>query len=213
MKENRRRIFIIGMILFLIPIIIGAVFYNKMPDMLPSHFDMTGTADKFESKAKVLFGMPLTMIALYAFSYFIMKFDPRRENQNINIFTIIMLLIPVLTTVATVITVMYGFGKRPDVPLIVGAFTAVLFIAIGNYMPKLKFNYTIGIRVPWTLDSEENWNKTHRFAGFVFTICGIICLILSFVKIKGSMYASFAVIVIMGILPELYSFLLYKKGV
>ena len=58
----------------------------------------------------------------------------------------------------------------------------VLFMIIGNYLPKCKQNYTMGIKLPWTLDDEENWNRTHRFAGFLWVAGGVVIAINAFLK-------------------------------
>ena len=90
-------------------------------------------------------------------------------------------------------------------------FVGILFIVIGNYLPKCKQNYTIGIKLPWTLNSEENWNKTHRFGGIVFVLFGLIQIAGAFLDFGGiiTMITIFAVLLI----PMIYSFILYKKGI
>ena len=87
----------------------------------------------------------------------------------------------------------------------------MLFIIIGNYMPKARQSYTIGIRIPWTLDNEENWNRTHRLAGWLWMISGIVLAVLTILHVPaGWLIGVFASIVI---IPTFYSFWLHiKKG-
>lgn len=92
-----------------------------------------------------------------------------------------------------------------------------MFIGIGNYMPKLKQNYTIGIKVPWTLNSEENWNMTHRMAGKVYVVAGVISIIIALLNNvlsdEVTIIIFMAVFLVTGIGSVAYSFWLYKvKG-
>ena len=86
-----------------------------------------------------------------------------------------------------------------------------MFILIGNYLPKCKQNHTIGIKIPWTLNSEENWNATHRFSGKVWVICGILILFSIFLPTNFAAYAMIAVAAVMVALPIIYSYNYYKR--
>jgi len=85
----------------------------------------------------------------------------------------------------------------------------VLFVIIGNYLPKCKQNYTIGIKIPWTLNNEENWNKTHRFAGWLWTACGLLVILTGFI---GGFWLFMIVTLLMVFAPIIYSYLLHRKG-
>ena len=84
------------------------------------------------------------------------------------------------------------------------------FIVMGNYLHKVKQNFTIGIRLPWTLASEENWNRTHRMASWIFVLGGIIMVINGFVQ---SYWLLFSILIVLFLIPCIYSFVLYKKGI
>ncbi|MBI9095831.1 MAG: SdpI family protein [Sphaerochaeta sp.] len=87
---------------------------------------------------------------------------------------------------------------------------ALLFLVIGNYLPKCKHNYTVGIKIPWTLASEENWNRTHRFAGWVWIIASILLL----VSALTGWFVPVVVIISMTAMvagPVIYSFLFYRR--
>ena len=77
-------------------------------------------------------------------------------------------------------------------------------------MPKCKQNYTIGIKILWTLHSEENWNRTHRFAGRLWLVCGIVIMLTGFF---GGVWAFFGITLAMIVAPVVYSYALYRKGV
>ena len=81
---------------------------------------------------------------------------------------------------------------------------------MGNYLPKCQQNYTIGIKIPWTLNSEENWNRTHRFAGRLWVVCGLALMLTGFF---GGFWIFFAVVLLMVLAPLAYSYALHRKGV
>ena len=85
----------------------------------------------------------------------------------------------------------------------------IVFVSIGNYLPKCKQNYTAGIKIPWTLNSTENWNRTHRLAGWLYILCGIAFFANVFFQWTGMIWIVLAVAVV----PMVYSFILYKKGI
>lgn len=87
----------------------------------------------------------------------------------------------------------------------------VIFIVIGNYLPKCRQNYTIGIKLPWTLSDEENWDKTHRFAGKIWMLCGVLEIIVGFLPIAQFEIVTIALILLATIPIAVYSYLFYRK--
>lgn len=87
----------------------------------------------------------------------------------------------------------------------------VMFIVIGNYLPKIKQNRTLGIKISWTLNNEENWNKTHRFGGKVWVIGGLMILFSVFLPSTAMVLVMVCVIVAMVIIPTVYSYCIFKK--
>ena len=85
----------------------------------------------------------------------------------------------------------------------------IVFAIVGNYLPKCRQNYTIGIKLPWTLDDTENWNKTHRLAGFLWVIGGIVFLIGAF--LPGGAVLTLVTALVMVLVPTGYSYMLYRK--
>lgn len=100
-------------------------------------------------------------------------------------------------------------GITVDIGFVANGIVGLLFILIGNYMPKCKQNYTTGIKVPWTLHSQENWNRTHRLAGWVWIIGGVAMIVNSFLQLE---WISFLTIAALVLIPIGYSFLLFKRN-
>lgn len=198
---------IISILLFAL---VNLLFYKKMPETLPTHWGFNNKIDGYSSKFTTLITTPLLLIFLNIFSCFMLDNDPKNKDKNNFVITIGKATIPLVMLITFVISVFYGLGKKINVMVIISIFVGFLLILIGNYFPKTKRNYTVGIKLPWTLNSDENWNKTHRLAGYFFILGGIFFLLTPFI---GNEYLIFLTFMIIGIIPAIYSFYLYKNGV
>lgn len=198
---------IISILLFAI---VNLLFYKKMPETLPTHWGFNNKIDGYSSKFTTLITTPLLLIFLNIFSCFMLDNDPKNKDKNNFVITIGKATIPLVMLITFVISVFYGLGKKINVMVIISIFVGFLLILIGNYLPKTKRNYTVGIKLPWTLNSDENWNKTHILAGYFFILGGIFFLLTPFI---GNEYLIFLTFMIIVIIPAIYSFYLYKNGV
>ena len=190
--------------------LVNLLFYKKMPETLPTHWGFNNKIDGYSSKFTTLITTPLLLILLNIFSCFMLDNDPKNKDKNNFVITIGKATIPLVMLITFVISVFYGLGKKINVMVIISIFVGFLLILIGNYLPKTKRNYTVGIKLPWTLNSDENWNKTHRLAGYFFILGGIFFLLTPFI---GNEYLIFLTFMIIGIIPAIYSFYLYKNGI
>lgn len=194
----------------LILITFNILFYDKMPAELPTHWNFQGQADDYSSKFDAMVLTHGFLVVMNIFACFMLDNDPRNKKQKNFLMTLSKLAMPALMLVVYTITVMVGLGRDINVSVIIPLFVGLLFIAIGNYLPKTRRNYTMGIKLPWTLNSDENWRRTHRLGGICFVIIGL-CLILS-VFLKSEIV--FLVPLFLGaIIPAVYSYYLYTKGI
>ena len=88
----------------------------------------------------------------------------------------------------------------------------VIFIVIGNYLPKCRQNYTVGIKVPWTLASEANWDATHRMAGKLWVAGGVLILLLAIQPWIPAFPISLVLILAVTFIPMIYSFVYYLRN-
>jgi uncharacterized membrane protein len=123
-------------------------------------------------------------------------------------FRLVLWICPGLSLLLSTLTYSVALGCEIDVEVIMPLVMGVLFLVIGNLLPKCRQSYTMGIKLPWTLNNEENWNKTHRFGGKVWVAGGIVILATAFI---GSFWILMGVLLIMVTVPTLYSYLLYRK--
>ena len=198
------------MIMYVIPFLLGIIFYKQMPEILPVHFNMNGVPDNFKDKNFAMFGIPIFMLLVEFFAYFLSQKDPRKKYQGSQIINIMLLFMPLITTGIIIHIICYSLGFRYDIVKISNIIMAILFIAVGNYLPKTKRNYTVGFRTPWCLESDENWNKTNKIAGKLWVSCGIVMLFLSILK-ANNFYMIIGIFACMVVIPILYSYLIYKK--
>ncbi len=210
-KFKLRRDSIISIVAsILILIIFNILFYDKMPAELPTHWNFQGEADDYSSKFHAMVVIQGFLVLMNAFLCFMLDSDPKNNKQYNLVMTISKLSMPAIMLLIYIITVMAGFGREVKVSTILPIFIGLLFIAIGNYLPKIKRNYTMGIKLPWTLNSDENWRRTHRLGGICFVIIGL-CLILS-VFLKSEI-VFLVPLILGGIIPAIYSYYLYTKGI
>jgi uncharacterized membrane protein len=211
MKENRKTL-IIASIVTILPMFIGMLFWNRLPDVMATHFGMNNEANGFSSKPFAVFGIPLFLLALLWLGAFVTSHDPRKQNISPKMFSLVLWIVPVISVFAAAAIYPVNLGCPLDITFFGELFLGLLFIIIGNYLPKARQNYTIGIRIPWTLANEENWNKTHRFAGYLWMICGLLIILLSLTRlVPGEWLLGMALIT--ALVPCVYSYWLHaKKG-
>ncbi|MDY3730140.1 MAG: SdpI family protein [Candidatus Choladocola sp.] len=208
MKKYKKRI-IISSVITLLPILAGLILWNRLPDTIATHFGNDNVANGWSSKPFVVFAMPLLLLGLHLFILFVTMNDPKRKNISEKMFGFLIWFVPVLSVFIFSITYCNALGMNVNIGMAVNIIVGIVFLVIGNYLPKCKQNYTAGIRIPWTLNSTENWNRTHRLAGWLFMLGGILFFLNAFLQWSGM----FFVIIVIALLPEVYSFLLYKKGI
>ena len=214
MKElfsRHKKTLILTTILCLLPILFGVVMWDQLPDPMPTHFGANGEPNGWSSKVFAVFGLPLFLVACEWFCLLATGADPKRRNVPHKVLTLMLWLIPVITLISLGSVYAMALGADMNTTQLLYPFFSLLFILVGNYLPKCRQSYTMGIKLPWTLANEENWNKTHRMAGPLWMIGGAVQIVLAFLPgayaFCGTMVLVFAVVLI----PTVYSFLLAKK--
>ncbi|MBQ7863378.1 MAG: SdpI family protein [Lachnospiraceae bacterium] len=205
---NRKKMILLTSLLVLIPMIVGLVLWNKLPEEIPVHFNADGNPDNWESKPFSVFFIPLFLWVVHLLTGFITLADPKKQNISDKIFMLILYIAPAASIFGSIVMYTGALNLPVSVNMVGNLFLGIIFIVVGNYMPKTRQNYTIGIKIPWALNDEENWNKTHRFAGIIWVICGAVLIINAFLDIIWIVPASIAVA---ALLPTAYSFLLYLR--
>ena len=209
--KNKNMEIVLTTLICLLPMLAGVLLYSRLPEQVPTHFDFSGEANGWSSRTFAVFGMPLMMAGFNLFLQFALRTDPKRQNMSHALRTISIWTIPVLSVLVYALVMRAALGYTTPTETIVPLLVGVLFVIIGNYLPKTKQSYTMGIKLPWTLASEENWNRTHRLAGFLWVIGGILLILLTLLRLWNT-WTFLLVIIPMSVVPMIYSYLLYRKG-
>ena len=213
MIKNKKLILIITSIVILLPIVFGLIKWNELSDTFATHWGTDGNADGYSGKAFAVFGLPLILLAFHWLCIFITEKDNRGNRQNKNLMNIVIWIIPVLSLLVNGVIYMAALGKEIEPTGSILLLMGILFILIGNYMPKCRQNFTLGIKISWTLANEENWNATHRVAGKLWVVGGIIILFGILLPFEAAMIVMLGVLLVMVLVPVIYSGLYYKKQV
>lgn len=208
MLKKQKFKLILTSVIILIPILAGLLLWNQLPDQMVTHWNVKGEPDGWSSKLFAVVGLPLFLFAVHWVCILGTKADPKYANHPPKLMSLVYWICPIVSLFCMGSIYTEALGYSIPINDIGGIFVGVTFIFIGNYIPKCQQNYTMGIKIPWTLNSEENWNRTHRFAGPLWMICGIMFMVLTFI---GYPILSVAVIFVAVLAPMIYSYVYYKK--
>lgn len=206
LRTNVLCLILIGMVLA-----VTAYLYPSLPEQIPTHWNLAGEVDDYTAKPWGVLVMPLAAVFVFIIMKLIPVISPKgfRTDQFrgvINIFTVT--LVGFMSVVALLV-LLAASGRDVHVNEVVFAGVGLLFIVLGNYMGKVRKNFFIGIRTPWTLASDEVWNRTHRLGGWIFVFIGFFMFLNAFVQFpEGWLIGS---IIVLALVPVVYSFVLYRR--
>ena len=209
-KKNKWKI-ILSCILTLLPMLFGIIFWDALPEQMATHWGIDGKADGSSSAFVAVFLLPCILCLANIFCMWCTSFDKKNANQNEKAMGIIYWIMPLLSFFTNGVIYATAFGKEINVGMLLPLEMGIMFILIGNYLPKCKQNYTLGIKIKWTLENEDNWNATHRFGGKVWFFGGFLLLFCVFLPEKIMIPAVLIGMMPMVFAPVIYSYLYYKK--
>jgi len=203
--------------IILIPAVYLALIWNRLPEKVALHFDLKGEPDRMGTRNELLITATL-LIVMNAVVYLILtniyRIDPKKyaaENKS-RLYRIAFASSLFLSVVLCMIIYSSSHGNIKFSMSIMLAALGLFFAFIGNYLPNLKPNYFAGIRVPWTLENEDNWRKTHALAGKLWFGGGIfLAIICLFLKPTAAIVVFFSFMTLIVVIPILYSYVLYRN--
>lgn len=210
-KELKHDWFLLVLIMALF--IISVFIYSELPEEMAMHWNLEGEADNFMGRFWGAFMMPLLSLGILLAMILFPLIDPRRENYTKfkQSYRLIRLGLILFLAVIHIASLGINLGYNIDIGKVVSLGLGVLFIIIGNYMPKIKHNYFLGIKVPWTLASEKVWRKTHRMSGKLFVLSGIIILLSVFIEDKIRFWIVIVCVIGSLLAGIIYSYLVYRE--
>lgn len=204
MKKNKKE-FIISSVMILLPILIGLLFWNRLPEQVPTSWGFDGKVNGSSSRITAVFVVPIVIFVAHCLSVFVTEKDKKNKRQNEKISHLMLWICPVISILTSGLMYSFALGMEFNVNLIMCPFLGFLFLLIGNYLPKCRQNQTIGIRVKWTLEDEDNWNATHRLSGKLWVFGGMWLIVLTFFP-RVSIFCSVIVLTMLTLIPIVFSY-------
>ncbi|MGB0388465.1 MAG: SdpI family protein [Ardenticatenaceae bacterium] len=193
---------------------VSILFYPQLPDTIPTHWNAAGQPDSYSPRLVGAFLMPVIMLGVYLLLLFLPRIDPRRTNIERFSETYTLLRIGMTLFFAyihgVILYTVLSNQETLTTGLIFGG-VGVLLMLIGNHMPRMRSNWFMGIRTPWTLSSDSVWQKTHRLGGKLFMLAGFLILLAPFFDPSWTFWVMMVAIVLSGIVPIIYSYFLYQQ--
>jgi uncharacterized membrane protein len=217
MKTLRREW--IQLLILAVPFFAAALLWDRLPDQMPIHWNIHGQVDGYAGRAFGAFFLPCMNAVTIVFISIVALIDPRVRKQDaetragsLRVFRGVRLALSLFLTALSLTTLGIAIGMPLDVSRIICAGMALLFLVLGNLMGKIRPNYFLGVRTPWTLESREVWQKTHRLAGKLMVggsavmLAGALLL-----PSKASVLFILPVALLIAAIPIVYSYVIYKK--
>lgn len=202
----------------LMPLFVGLILWNSLPDQMIVRFTFEGEPDSYASKGFVVFGIGLYMVAIHLFCTFVTGFGVKNEKGiSDKLFKLLLCICPFISIFVTTLIYSTAMGYSLDVAFWMQIMLGIIYIVLGNYLPKARQNSVFGTRIKWTLESRKNWEHTHRFTGWIMCVLGLFFMISAFtgmlVNLGSELGIGFLVtiVVIFVLVSVLYSYIYYVK--
>ena len=191
----------------------AAAVYTRLPQRVPSHWNLRGEVDGWMDKPWGALAQPAIATGILALLWLIPRIDPRRANVEhfAEDRRLIINLVVCFLAVVQVATLGQALGWPVEVDRVLTASVGLLFVGLGNYLPRIRSNWFIGIRTPWTMDNERVWRATHRVGGRAFVAAGMLMVLAALLGPRARTWAIGAAIVIGGVVPLVYSYVAYRR--
>ena len=206
-----KRYLLICALITLGTLIAGWLVSSHLPERVPVHWDMHGKVNGYSTRATAVLLMPAIMTGMTLLFAALPAISPRHFEIGPFLSTYLYIMVVIISMMAYFQAVILWAAFSPTLPItraILGGI-CVLWILMANVMGKVKRNFFVGVRTPWTLASERVWNATHRFAAHLWVWCGLLGLLLAF--FSSLPWAVFTLIIVSALVPVVYSFMYYKR--
>jgi len=197
-----------------VPLFYAYAVFGGLTEVIPTHWNIDGKADGWGSRESIFLGpgiMAVVSLVTYLLLSNLHRFDPKRVGEeNVPVFKNFALVNTALLSALSLVIVRMASGRGEDFSIL--TVISLFFVVFGLFMPHLKQNYFAGFRLPWTLESEANWEATHKIAGKFWVIGGVVQAVASLLLESRSAFIVFgAVTAAVTIIPAIYSYRMFRK--
>ena len=207
LKKNKWGM-ILSSLVILLPIGVGLLLWDQLPEQLPFHWNAAGEVDGWIGKSQGVFLMSPVLLIVHWLCVLVTGLDPKNKDKNEKAKQLILWILPVLSLLVNGMVYATALGREVNVDMLMPGLLGVMFVVLGNILPKCSRNSTIGIKIPWTLHSDENWYATHRLAGKLW-IAGGLCIVAT-AWLPFSLWIMLPVTAALVLIPCIYSYRFYK---
>lgn len=203
----------LGPVVVALVLVFSLAAFPFLTERIPTHWNWRGAPDGWTYRWPGAFMLPLISLGVWILLIGLRRIDPRRRHYERfeDTYWIFLNLIVLFISVVHILAIGYALGWPVNMVRAVFALMGLLFIALGNYLPRVRSNWWMGVRTPWTLESETVWKKTHRVAGWTFVGAGLVALAATFLPGAYVFPVALPVMVLAGLVPVVYSYVEWRK--
>ncbi len=199
--------------IILVPFIYLAYVWEKLPEKVPMHWNMEGEIDRYGDKSELILIPLLLPLLIYVLFTIIPKIDPKDKLKYMGKkYTVLKTVLTVFMSALSMMIIYAAMNESFYNPNYILLLIGVLFAILGNYFKTLRANYFIGIKTPWTLENETVWKETHKLAGKIWFIGGLMIIFGSLILDKTANTVLFVTITVtITLIPVVYSYFKYQR--
>lgn len=203
----------LNLVLVALPFIFLAYLYGGLPAEVPVHWNASGEVDRMGSKSELWLIPFLLPFLTYGILSVIPALDPKKKIEKMGgkFQSLKTMLVAFLSALA--LYIIYGAANPEAIRIsVVVIFLGLLFMGLGNFFKTIQPNYFLGIRTPWTLESEEVWKSTHRLAGILWLVGGLVMIMMGlFLDGAPIIIMTVIIAVVVSLVPMGYSWMAFRK--
>jgi uncharacterized membrane protein len=191
----------------------AAIAWPHAPDRIPVHWNINGQVDRYGGRFEGLFLMPLFALGVYVLMLVLPRIDPGRANyaRFSGAYRAIRIALLALFAVFDGVVQMWVWTGHVDIALIAPLAMGVVSVFLGALLGKIRPNWFVGIRTPWTLSSKVSWVRTHRAGGWLFMLVGLATIVATFISPRVAFWALIGGLVGGTVALVVYSYLLWRQ--
>jgi immunity protein, SdpI family len=203
----------IPLLIVVAAIVASATVYQRLPETIPTHWDMDGQPNGWSGRAFGAWFTPVLLLGMWALVRILPAIDPKGANYAKfgGAFEAIIESLMLFLLGMHILLLRAGLGQSAPMQRVVPFAVGILLIVVGNLLPRMRPNWFVGIRTPWTLSSDRVWEKTHRFGGRVFVAGGILILLSAFGAPQLASIVLVTVVVLSMAAVLIYSYAEWKR--
>ena len=208
---NKIRADIISSLFIIATLVVAAILYPSLPEMIPTHWNAQGEIDGYMKKPGGVLMMPAMALATFIIMKIIPLISPKgfRTDKFSDVIGVLQVTLVGFMSIVAILVLLEAHGLNVLINEVITAGVGLLFVVIGNYLGKVRKNFFNGIRTPWTLASDEVWNRTHRMGGKLFMLSGVIIWFGALLRLPLTWTVGVAVGLVL--IPVVYSYFLYRQ--